>query len=370
MSSETIPNFTPTIPTEFLGFSGDVLAIMILIAGFLVAIGLFVIVGWLQRHADKTESKLDDIIIAALGTPAVIAVIVITIFLALRVATLPPSLEWLVGSEYFTAVLIIIGAWIASSFAYNLISVYGSKIAGLTDTELDDRMIALGLIISKYVIWFIAFLMILSVLNIDITPFLAAAGIIGLAVALAAQDLISNFFGGAMIAVDKPFKLHDRIQIDQFSGDVIHVGPRSTRLKTLDNQIVTIPNAKVVDSFIINYAMPDTRLKVRIPIGVAYGSDVEKVKTVLLDVAREASESFPYILSDPKPDVYFLEFGESSLNFQLVVWCNEFGLSWEVKDALNTGIVRRFAEEGIEIPFPQMDVNLKPHLKEYSIGHK
>jgi MscS family membrane protein len=363
MSSETTFNITPTTPMEFLGFSGDALAVLILIAGFVIAIGLFLAVGWLQRRADKTESKLDDIIIAALGTPAVIAVIVITIYLALQVATLPPSLEWLVGSQYFTAVLIIIGAWITSSFAYNLISVYGSKIAGLTDTDLDDRMIALGLIVSKYIIWFIAFLLILSVLNIDITPFLAAAGIIGLAVALAAQDLISNFFGGAMIAVDKPFKLHDRIQIDQFFGDVIHVGPRSTRMKTLDNQIVTIPNAKVVDSFIVNYAMPDTRLKVRIPIGVTYGTDVEKVKSLLLDIARDAAESVPYVLSDPKPDVYFLEFGESSLNFQLVIWCSEFGLSWETKDAVNTRIAKRFAEEGIEIPFPQMDVHLKGYQK-------
>jgi MscS family membrane protein len=202
-------------------------------------------------------------------------------------------------------------------------------------------------------------LLILSILNIDITPFLAAAGIVGLAVALAAQDLISNFFGGAMIAVDKPFTLHDRIQIDQYIGDIIHVGPRSTRMKTLDNQIITIPNAKVVDSFIVNYAMPDTRIKVRIPIGVAYGSDVEKVKSLLLDIARDAAETYPYILTDPKPDVYFLEFGESSLHFQLIVWCNDFGLSWESKDAINTRIAERFAEEEIEIPFPQMDVHIR-----------
>jgi small-conductance mechanosensitive channel len=359
MTSETIPRTTPAIPSEFFGFSGNALALLILIAGLIIAVALFVVVGWLQKRADKTESKIDDIVLAALGTPMVIAVIVITLYVALRVAILPPGLEWLVGSQYFTAVLIIIGAWIASSLAYNIISVYGSKMAGMTDTELDDRMIALGLIVAKYLIWFIAFLMILSVLEIDITPLLAAAGIIGLAVALAAQDLISNFFGGAVIAVDKPFKLHDRIQIDQYFGDIIHVGPRSTRMKTLDNQIITIPNAKVIDSFVINYAMPDTRLKVRFPIGVSYGSDVEKVKEVLLDVARNAAGEVPYILADPVPAVYFLEFGPSSLNFQLVVWCTDFGFTWETQDAINTRIAQRFAEEGIEIPFPQIDLHLK-----------
>jgi MscS family membrane protein len=363
MSFEAVVNVTPTVPAELFGLSGNLLAILIVIAGAAIGVLLFFFVGWLQKRAEVTESKLDDIIIAALGTPMVIAVLVVSIFLALQVATLPPGLEWIVESKYFDAVYVILGAWIVSSFVYDFISIYGSRVAGRTESDIDDRMIALGLIIAKYIIWFIAFLIILSILEIDITPFLAAAGIIGLAVALAAQDILSNFFGGAIIAVDKPFKLHDRIQIDQYYGDVISVGPRSTRIMTLDNQIVTVPNAKVVDSYIINYAMPDTRLKVRIPIGVAYGTDVMKVRTLLLEIAREAAESLSFILSDPAPEVYFLEFGESSLNFQLIVWCTEFGLTWDTKDAINTRIASRFAEEGIEIPFPQMDVHMKTHLK-------
>jgi small-conductance mechanosensitive channel len=352
-------NITPTIPTDLFGISGNMLAVLIVIAGATVALLLFFIVGWLQKKADATESKLDDIFIAAIGTPLIITVMVVSLFIALQVATLPSGLEWIVESKYFNAVYVILGAWVASSFTYNFISIYGSRIAGRTETDIDDRMIALGLIIAKYLIWFVAFLIILTILEIDITPFLAAAGIVGLAIALAAQDILSNFFGGAIIAVDKPFKLHDRIQIDQYYGDVISVGPRSTRVRTLDNQIVTIPNAKVVDSFIVNHAMPDTRLKVRISVGVAYGSDVVKVKSLLLDIARKAADRYPFILAEPEPEVYFLEFGESSLNFQLVVWCNEFGMILNTKDALNTEIAIRFSEEGIEIPFPQMDVHLK-----------
>ena len=359
MSSEATVNTTPPIPPELFGISGNLLGVLIVMTGVAIGVLLFIIVGWLQKKAESTESKIDDILIAALGTPMVIAVLVISIYVALQVVTLPPGLEWIVESKYFNAVYVILGAWIVSSFAYDFISIYGSRIAGQTESDIDDRMIALGLIVAKYIIWFVAFLLILSILEIDITPFLAAAGIIGLAVALAAQDILSNFFGGAIIAVDKPFRLHDRIQIDQYYGDVITVGPRSTRLKTLDNQIVTIPNAKVVDSFIINYAMPDTRLKVRIPIGVAYGTDVVRVKQLLFEIAREAAENHSFILTDPIPEVYFLEFGESSLNFQLVVWCNEFGLTWDTKDVINTRIAIRFAEVGIEIPFPRMDVHLK-----------
>jgi MscS family membrane protein len=253
---------------------------------------------------------------------------------------------------------------VISSLAYNVISFYGRMIAGKTETDLDDRIIGLLEIGMKYIIWFIALLLILSTLEIDITPLIAGAGIVGLAFALAAQDIISNFFGGAMIMVDKPFKLGDRIQIDTFIGDVVNVGPRSTRLQTLDYQLVTVPNSKMATSVIINYALPEARLKIKIPISVAYGSDVAKVKTILLEIGNEAAARSEYVLDNPAPSVYFLQFGESSLNFTLVVWARTFGLIWEVQDFINTRVEERFREAGIEIPFPQMDVNLKPYPKE------
>ncbi|MCE5298874.1 MAG: mechanosensitive ion channel [Methanoregulaceae archaeon] len=359
MSTGTVLNTTPTVPSEIFGISGNFLAVIIVLAGVVIAIVMFLIVRWLEKKADATASQIDDIIIASIGTPAVIAVLVISVFAALQVASLPSGLEWIVESRYFDAIYVIIGAWIVSGFVYNFISIYGSRVVGETESDIDDRMIALALVVSKYLIWFVAFLLILGILEIDITPFLAAAGIIGLAFALAAQDILSNFFGGAIIAVDKPFKLHDRIKINEYIGDVVHVGPRSTRLKTLDNQIITIPNSTITNSFVVNYAMPDTRLKVRIPIGVAYGTEVSTVKRILKEIARELSESIPYIMADPEPAVYFLEFGTSSLNFQLVLWTSDVTKIWEVQDAVNMLIAKRFAEEKIELPFPQMDVHLK-----------
>lgn len=342
-----------------LGIQGDVLALFIIFIGIVIAAILFFFVRWLQNKAGTTHSKLDDILIAALGTPAIIAVLVVSIFLALHVASLPPELEWILDSKYFDAVYVILGAWVISSFAYNFIKIYGARIAGRTATDIDDRMIALGLIAVKYIVWFSAFLLILYILEIDITPLLAGAGIITLTVALAAQDIFSNFFGGALIAVDKPFKLNDRIQIEQYYGDIIQVGPRSTRMRTLDNQIVTIPNSKLVNNYVINYAMPDTKLKVRLPIGVAYGSNVKKVKEILLGVIKESAAKYPYILEDPEPEVFFMEFGASSLDFQMIVWINDFAMIFETKDAINSRIAERFDEEGIVIPFPQMDVHMR-----------
>lgn len=359
MSNDSAISVAPTIPAELFGISGNLLAVMIVFTGFLVAIVLWLLVGWLGKKADATSTYLDDIIIGALGKPAIIAVIVVSIYFALQVAELPPNLEWLVDSKYFDAVYIVLGAWIISTFTHNFIKIYGTRFTSRTDSEIADRMIALALVISKYLIWIVAFLLVLSVLEYDITPLLAAAGIAGIAIALAAQDILSNFLGGAMIAVDQPFRVGDRIKIEQYYGDVISVGPRSTRIKTLDNQIVTVPNTKVINSFVINYALPDVMMKVRTNIGVAYGSDVLRVKQFLLEVANEVAGRYPFVLTDPEPVVYFLSFGESSLNFQLIVWCNEYTKIWDTQDALNTRINERFTKEGIVIPFPQRDVHVR-----------
>jgi small-conductance mechanosensitive channel len=178
-------------------------------------------------------------------------------------------------------------------------------------------------------------------------------------VALAAQDIISNFFGGAVILMDKPFAVNDRIKIDTYLGDVLSIGPRSTRIKTMDHQMITIPNSKVASSVIINYAMPDVKLKIKVPISVAYGSDVKRVKEILLEIAGEAAARSECVLSDPAPTVYFLEFGASSLDFMLVIWARAFNMAWDVQDYVNTRVCERFTEEGIEIPFPQMDVHMR-----------
>ncbi len=249
--------------------------------------------------------------------------------------------------------------WIIATFLHDIISVYGHALAEKSDGDWDDRLVELLRLVIKYVVWFVGFMMILSVFEINITPFLAGAGIAGLAVALAAQDIISNFFGGAIITVDKPFKVGDRIKVDTYYGDVISIGPRSTRLKTLEYQIVTIPNNKITSNVIINYAEPDQKLRISIPVSVAYGTNPEKVKEILLGIAHNTIKNTEYLLYEPVPKVFFLEFSESSLNFILYVWAKKYNLPDEVKDVINSRIAERFAAEGIEIPFPQMEVRLK-----------
>jgi MscS family membrane protein len=331
-----------------------------IIFGVLLALIARSVVAWLKARADETETQLDDIIIAAIGTPVQVAIVVIAIYFSIsHFGILPENLQWILDPRYVTAFYIVIFAWILSSFIHDMMMIYGHKLASLSEGDWDDRLVELLVLISKYMIWFAALMAILSVFEVNITPFLAGAGLAGLAVALAAQDVISNFFGGAIITVDKPFKVGDRIKVDTYYGDVMSIGPRSTRLKTLDYQIVTIPNNKITTNIVINYAEPDQKLRISLPVTVAYGSDPKKVKEILLAIAQNTIKKTEYLLEEPAPKAFFLEFQDSSLKFILYVWARKYNLPDEVKDAINTQIAERFATEGIDIPFPQMEVRLK-----------
>lgn len=335
-------------------------AAITILAGFTIAGIVHVLIGWLTRKAEQTETKIDDIILMALGKPLVVTIMAVSVYISVVVFNLiPPSFGWLASDMVISSFFILIEAWVVSVFAYNLIHTYGSWIAARTDTDFDDRLVPMLEIVAKYVIWFVAFMLILTEFKIDITPFLAGAGIAGIALALAAQDLIGNFFGGAVITIDKPFRKGDRIKIDDNIGDVVEIGPRSTRIRTLDNMVITIPNQKITQSVVTNYAMPDLKQKIRIPFSIAYGTSIKKAKGVLLEIAGEAAKKTPWVLADPEPKVYILEFGDSSLNGKLVVWTNNYDAVWDVQDWINERIEERFEEEGIEIPFPQVEIRMR-----------
>jgi small-conductance mechanosensitive channel len=343
------------------GFNMNYLfAALTILLGIVIAFLVRASVRWLESKAEQTDTHWDDIIIAAFGLPVQVTIVVVSVYFAITwFDILPPDAQFLLNPAYVTAFYIVISAWIISSFLHDIIRTYGRALAGISDSDLDDRLIELLELVIKYVIWFAAIMAILKVFEIDITPFLAGAGIAGIAVALAAQDLISNFFGGAIITVDKPFKVGDRVKIDDYYGDVISVGTRSTRIRTLDYQVVTLPNNKITTNVIINYSEPDEKLRITITASAAYGSDPEKVKKILMEIAEEAIRETGYLLDDPAPKVFFTEMADSSLNFILRVWMKKYNVPDEVKDYINSRIIRRFAEEGIEIPFPQMDIHMK-----------
>ncbi len=197
----------------------------------------------------------------------------------------------------------------------------------------------------------------LLVWDLDATPWLASAGILGIAVGLGARDTVANFFAGVLILADAPYRVGDFIVLDTGErGQVTHIGLRSTRLLTRDDIEITIPNAVMGNIKVINETGgPDPKHRIRIQVACAYGSDIDQVKQVLLEVAEGQEE----VCRDPEPRVRFRTFGASGLDLELLAWVDEPVLRGRVTDALNTSVYRRFADERIEIPYAKQDLYVK-----------
>jgi|WetSurMetagenome_2_1015567.scaffolds.fasta_scaffold02732_4 MscS family membrane protein len=319
--------------------------------GVIAAVAVYFIFSFLRKKAEKTDTKLDDLVVHSLGSPLIILAFFIPLYFAIQHAIMVyPQYQWITDSKILLAGYIVVGTWIIASFVDGLLRTYGTALAEQTETDLDDRIIEILQKIAKYLIWFTGLLYVLTIFNINITPLIAGAGIFGIAIALAAQDLFSNFFGGAVIITDQPFKIGDRVLINDILGDVTHIGPRSTRIITLDNDIVTIPNNKITTSVVRNFSLPSPQVRIQVPVAVAYGTDIGQVKKVLGGIAEEAIRNrTEVIIMDPKPTVYLVKMDKSAMTFELTVYASEFRHNSVIRDYLNTLIIETFRKEGIII---------------------
>lgn len=197
-------------------------------------------------------------------------------------------------------------------------------------------------------------LLILNALTIPITPLLTTLGVAGLATALALQDTLSNFFAGFYLLADRPIRAGDFIKLDTgHEGYVLDVGWRTTKLRTLPNTVVVLPNSKLSQSIITNYSLPEGRMGASLKVSVAYDSDIDRVEQVLHDILEEAKAEIPTLLADPPPGVAFSPgFGEWSLDFTLAFQIAQYVDQFRVQNELRKRIYRRFRDEGIEFPFP------------------
>jgi len=196
-------------------------------------------------------------------------------------------------------------------------------------------------------------LVVMSFWGINLTPLLASAGLAGVIVALAAKDTLSNFFGSVSVFLDRPFRRGDYIVLNSGErGRVVDIGLRSTRIQTRDDVLIAIPNSVIVNTKIVNESAPDPRIRVRTKVSVAYSSDVDKVRELLLEVGRANS----LVLSEPEPRVRFRSFGDWSLEFDLLCWTAYPKDKGRLIDELNSAIFKRFNAAGVVFPMPQRDI--------------
>lgn len=307
----------------------------------------------LKKLAGRTAITADDRLIGFLHRP-----ICYTIFLfgLLNALYLPPLLAppWNIILPNLTKTLILLLWWIA--VIRELSFMNESNMAGfLEKRNIDKDLFLLAKNITRVLIIFAGLCWALLIWEVDLTPFFASAGIAGIAIALAAKDTMANFFGGISLFADRAYKVGDYIILDSGErGEVVDMGIRSTRIKTRDDVMISIPNSILANSMIINESAPEPRFRIRIDVGVAYGSDLRKVEKTLLRVATENET----LATKPEPRVRVRAFADSSVNFQLLVWVRNPSEKGRQTHNILKATYKAFDSEGITIPFPQRDVHM------------
>lgn len=209
--------------------------------------------------------------------------------------------------------------------------------------------------IVKYLLIILGTIAILQVWGIDLTSLTILFSALGVGIGFGFQDIAKNFGSGLILLFERPIQVGDFVNVGNLEGTVVRIGARSTVLRTLDRVSIIVPNSRFLEKEVINWNYENPLSRVRIPVGVAYGCDISAVKTALL----KAPQGHPEVLATPAPIVFFLGFGDSSLNFELRVWINEPMNQYRIKSDLFFRIEELFREHQIEIPFPQRDLHLR-----------
>ena len=328
---------------------------LVIAAGF-IAFGK--IADWLLsrmigRFAKRSQTDIDDRLIDLVHRPIFLSFVLLGLGLATLRIKLPEAAEYLTLGILKTIAVLV---W------YNMLRHLSALIVQVAKRRRNSKIVQTGMLalmqnVAKVVLFAIAIYFLFLAWNINVTAWVASAGIVGLALSFAAKDTLSNLFAGVSIVMDAPYKTGDFITLDTGErGVVTHIGLRSTRLLTRDDVEVTIPNGVIGNGKIINEAGgPSQKHRIRVSVGVAYGSDIDHVIATLEQVAADNAE----VCADPAPRVRFRTFGESSLDFQLLCWIERPVDRGRVNHELNCSVYRAFTDNDIEIPFPQRDLHVR-----------
>ncbi|MDJ0622938.1 MAG: mechanosensitive ion channel family protein [Desulfocapsaceae bacterium] len=353
-NQEKIPTWFDPLITLFTGnlwVKGAAVILLTFTIASLITWLLFKLLRWITG---KSRFNLDESVIHLLRPPVYYSLLATGIYSGIEIMPMSEKITMILGQGIRTIGLIV---WIiflsrfATLFLKRLanISQAHAFIQNRTLTLFDNaaKILILGLgVYALFVIW-----------NIDMTAWLASAGIAGLAIGFAAKDTIANLFAGVFILADSPYKVGDYIVLDQGErGKVKNIGLRSTRILTRDDVEITIPNSIIGNSSITNQSGGHhVKMRLRVKVGVAYGSDIDRVREILMESAREEK----LVEKEPDPRVRFRAFGASSLDFELLCWINDPELRGQAVDVLLDRIYKRFNAEKIEIPYAKHDVYIK-----------
>jgi len=305
---------------------------------------------FLARFSQRTRSRFDEVVLQALRTPLAWVVVFIGIQVALDRLTFLPA-DWRQRRDDLIFVLyVVIGYLILHQLINSLARWYSLEIARRTESNMDEQVVPFARRLATILLAVIAFIIILSHFGVDVSALVTTLGIGSLAIALAAQATLADTIAGIAIIADRPFGIGDRIEIHELStwGDVTDIGLRSTRIRTLDNRMVIVPNSVIGQSLVVNHSVPNTVYRVETHVGVAYGSDIDQVREVMVEAVRVQD----WVMKDQLIEALFIEYGDSALIFRVRCWIEDYVETRRIIDKLNSCLYKALNEAQIEIPFP------------------
>jgi len=339
---------------ELIGPNAYLQALAIALVFILVGkIADWIVSRTIGKIASRSKTDVDDRLVELVHRPIFLSFVLLGISLGTQRLNLPAPPEFITLGALKTIAVVI---W------YNMLRQLTDVLVESARRNRSSKLVQTGMLaliqnVVKVVLFALAVYFVFLAWDINVTAWVASAGIVGLALSFAAKDTLSNLFAGVSIIMDAPYKTGDFIILDTGErGVVTHIGLRSTRIMTRDDIEITVPNGIIGNSKIVNEAGgPSQKHRIRIAVGAAYGSDIDHVVATLEKVATDNAE----ICSNPAPRVRFRQFGESSLDFELLCWIERPVDRGRIRHELGCAVYKAFAAGEIEIPFPQRDLHVK-----------
>ena len=342
---------------EFYGNSlyNWLISLGILIGSFiLVKILYWIFSNVFKRITSKTKTNIDDVLLDKLEKPLTYLVLIGGYWIAIHFLKFNDTISSVLENVAYLALVLDLTT-IFSRIFDALVSEVIMPLSEKSESSFDNQLIPVIQKGVRSIIWVLGIIIGLDNIGFDITAMIAGLGIGGLALALAAQDSVKNIFAGIMIFLDKPFRLNDRIQINGHDGSVEEVGLRSTRIRTLEGRIVTIPNCTFTDNSVINVTSQPA-LKVKLNLGLTYDTNEEQIQNAI-NILEEIVKDQPQIKDDFAAG--FNGFGDFSLNILFIYYVKPEGHWLDTQTLVNKEILRRFNKEGLEFAFPTQTIYKK-----------
>jgi len=338
--------------TDWIALIGSLLLVLF---GYLV--GTWLIRRALPRVVRRTPTEFDDRFLVAVGDDVRWMVVLLTLYFAtLRLAFVSVGLKTFLNDAYFVTGLLLVVRIVFRLIA--LAETWGREHSSAAGREGElEPLIVLLTRLGRVVAVLLGLTILLSYFGVNVTAFAAALGLGGLAFSLAAKDTVADAIAGFIILVDRPFRIGDRIEIQEVGtwGDVVDIGLRTTRIRTRDNRLVIVPNSVIGANQVINYSYPDPRYRIETHVGIAYGTDIEVARQILIDTVRQVEG----VLPDRPVDALYVEMGDSAMVFRVRWWIESYRDTRLMFDKVHTALQHALDEAGIECPFPTQSLNLR-----------